>query len=98
MSGKQNSDGLGEVCAFCFMGSFSFALPFLPFAALFYFLLLLALQLHRFLAIHYQGCSKLLTARPKSLLACIVMPDTLLLNRLNVGSGNRSFAVVGKVR
>ena len=44
-----------------------------------FFLVMLALQLHKFLPIHYQHRSKPLTAYSRSLLACIVVLDILLL-------------------
>ena len=34
MSGKQNSEEVPGVCAFRFVGTFAFALPFSPFIAL----------------------------------------------------------------
>jgi hypothetical protein len=44
------------------------------------FLIILALQLHKFLPTHYQRCSKPPTAYSRSLLACIAALDILLLN------------------
>ena len=44
-----------------------------------FFLVMLALQLHKFLPTHYQHRSKPLTAYLRSLLACIAVLDILLL-------------------